>query len=766
MAQNFPHIRVLGAGLAGPEAALQAARRGCSVDLYEMRPVRSTEAHQTADFAELVCSNSLKSESEHTAPWLLKQEMRRAGSFLLHAADSAAVPAGHALAVDRVEFSRLVAEAIAAEPRITVHREEVTTLDPADSWTVIASGPLTSPALSAAIANLTGSEHLAFYDSISPIVDAESINMDRVYMAARWDKGTADYINCPMTPEEYDRFYNALVTAESVHEKEWEKLPYFEGCLPIEELARRGRDTPRFGPMKPVGLRDPRTGKTPWAVVQLRCENLRADSYNLVGFQNHLKFSEQARILRLIPGLENAKFLRYGQIHRNTYINAPRLLTETLQLRDHPRILFAGQISGVEGYTESIATGMLAGLYAAALAHGEQPESAPRATGLGSLVHYITHADPEHFQPANITFDLLQPLEEELRRKVRDKRERHKLQCERSLEQFDAWWQRFSGSPVCNSGSSFPSIICIFALAFFLACAAVQPSFAWGQDGHKIINRVAVEALPADMPAFLLTPRALNEIEYLGPEPDLWRSSTAPELSAAQGPEHFLDMELADLAAPDGLPTQRYDFLRDLDTAGHLHPKLADRLAPQKVGLLPWRVEEDFERLQVDMREYRKLLANHQDTQDAQQAILYVAGYLGHYVADGSQPLHTTINYNGWVQRDNPENFTRQHGIHTQFETEFVHNNLRAQDIQPLVLPARILNDPFQDFLLYLQTTHAQVAQVYRFWKQGGFDGHGSAASRSFTAERLAAGATIFRDMIYTAWIESARSVPHWQGPQ
>lgn len=445
MSVNSAHIRVLGAGLAGPEAALQAAQRGCSVDLYEMRPVRSTEAHQTADFAELVCSNSLKSESEYTAPWLLKQEMRRASSVLLQAADASAVPAGHALAVDRVEFSRLVAEAIAAEPRITVHREEVTTLDPADGWTIIASGPLTSPALSASIAQLTGSEHLAFFDSISPIVEAESIDMDRVYMAARWDKGTADYINCPMTQDEYNRFYDALISAESVAEKEWEKPNYFEGCLPIEELARRGRDTLRFGPMKPVGLRDPRTGKTPWAVVQLRCENLRADSYNLVGFQNHLKYSEQARVLRLIPGLENAKFLRYGQIHRNTYINAPRLLAETLQLRDHPRILFAGQISGVEGYMESIATGMLAGIYAAALAQGAQPEPVPRATGLGSLVHYITHADAKHFQPANITFDLLEPLEDALRRKARDKRERHRLQCERSLAQFDAWWSKTSG---------------------------------------------------------------------------------------------------------------------------------------------------------------------------------------------------------------------------------------------------------------------------------------------------------------------------------
>lgn len=433
---------------------MQAAARGCHVDLYEMRPVRSTEAHLTADFAELVCSNSLKSESEHTAPWLLKQEMRRAGSRLLRAADASAVPAGHALAVDRVEFSRRVADAIAAEPRIRIHREEVTALNPADGWTVIASGPLTSPPLSTSIATLTGTEHLAFYDSISPIVEADSIDMERVYFAARWDKGTADYINCPMTPQEYDRFYEALLSAEAVKQKEWEKLTYFEGCLPIEELARRGRDTLRFGPMKPVGLRDPRTGKVPWAVVQLRCENLRADSYNLVGFQNHLKYSEQARVLRLIPGLENAKFLRYGQIHRNTYINAPQLLTETLQLRNHPQILFAGQISGVEGYTESIATGLLAGIYAAALAHGRQPEPIPRATALGSLIHYITHADPRHFQPANITFDLLEPLDEHVRRKVRDKRERHKLQCERSLTIFDQWWQRQKQPTVASEASA------------------------------------------------------------------------------------------------------------------------------------------------------------------------------------------------------------------------------------------------------------------------------------------------------------------------
>jgi methylenetetrahydrofolate--tRNA-(uracil-5-)-methyltransferase len=415
-----PRITVIGGGLAGPEAALMAARRGCQVDLYEMRSVidgtlRSTPAHQTADFAELVCA-------------------------LISCADSSAVPAGHALAVDRVEFSRRVADAIEQESRITVHREEITALDP-EQLTIVATGPLTSAALCAEITRLTGSGELAFYDSISPIVEADSIDMERVYFAARYDKGTADYINCPMSREEYERFYEALVSAEAVESKEWEKLEYFEGCLPIEELARRGRETLRFGPMKPVGLRDPRTGKVPWAVVQLRCENLRADSYNLVGLQNHLKFGEQARVLRLIPGLEKAKFLRFGQIHRNTYVNAPRVLTETLSLRDYPNILIAGQLSGVEGYTESIATGMLAGLYAAQLTQGHAA-AVPRGTALGSLVHYITHAQAKDFQPANITFDLLLPLEESLRKQIRDKRERHRLQCERALALFDAWWQQ------------------------------------------------------------------------------------------------------------------------------------------------------------------------------------------------------------------------------------------------------------------------------------------------------------------------------------
>jgi methylenetetrahydrofolate--tRNA-(uracil-5-)-methyltransferase len=447
-------IRVIGGGLAGPEAALTAARLGCEVDLYEMRAVvdgkpRLTPAHQTTAFGELVCSNSLKSESPNTAPWLLKQEMRRGASALLRLADESAVPAGHALAVDRVEFSRRIAEAIAAEPRIRVFRAEVTRLDfDDDALTILASGPLTSDALSAEIERITGSGHLAFYDSISPIVEADSIDMERVYMAARWDKGTADYINCPMDRAEFDRFLDALLGAEAAETKEWEKADYFEGCLPIEVLARRGRDTLRFGPMKPVGLRDPRTGRTPWAVVQLRKENLRADSYNLVGFQNHLKFGEQARVLRLIPGLENARFLRYGQIHRNTYICAPVLLDETLRLKCAPRILIAGQLSGVEGYTESIATGLLAGIYAASMARGEEPTPAPRASALGSLVHYITHADAKNFQPANMTFDLLEPLEEELRKKVRDKKERHRLQCERALAAFDGWWA--ARSPVSS----------------------------------------------------------------------------------------------------------------------------------------------------------------------------------------------------------------------------------------------------------------------------------------------------------------------------
>jgi methylenetetrahydrofolate--tRNA-(uracil-5-)-methyltransferase len=414
-----------------------------------MRPNRCTPAHQTGNFAELVCSNSLKSDSENTAPWLLKEEMRRASSLLMAVAHQTAVPAGHALAVDRTAFAQNITDALAGEPLIAVHRQEVTQIDEDEGITLIATGPLTSEALSAEIARLvepssstpalamhgSPASHLYFYDSISPIVEADSISMDRVYLAARYGKGSADYINCPMTEEEYDRFYEALVSAESVEPRDWEKLNYFEGCLPIEEIARRGRDTLRFGPMKPVGLRDPRTGKQPWAVVQLRQENLRADSYNIVGFQNHLKLAEQQRVFRLIPGLENARFLRYGQIHRNTYINSPALLNETLQLRIHPRVLFAGQIAGVEGYVESIAAGLMAGRHAAALAAGKNPIPPPRATAFGSLIHYITQADSKTFQPANITFDLLPALAAP----VRDRKERHRRQCERALHELEGW---------------------------------------------------------------------------------------------------------------------------------------------------------------------------------------------------------------------------------------------------------------------------------------------------------------------------------------
>jgi methylenetetrahydrofolate--tRNA-(uracil-5-)-methyltransferase len=432
-------IRIIGAGLAGSEAAWQCARRGVAVELFEMRPVRSTPAHQSANFAELVCSNSLKSDTENTAPWLLKEEMRRAGSLLMDIARETAVPAGHALAVDRDKFSQAVTGAIEREPLIRVRREEVTAIDDQGAITIVATGPLTSDALTREILRLSGSEQLYFYDSISPIVEADSIDMSRVYMAARYDKGTADYINCPMSREEYDRFLDALLEAHSVDAKDWEKLNYFESCLPIEEIARRGRDTLRFGPMKPVGLRDPRTGHVPYAVVQLRQENLRADSYNLVGFQNHLKFGEQARILRLIPGLANAKFLRYGQIHRNTYINSPTLLRETLQMKQHPNVLFAGQISGVEGYVESIATGLLAGMQASALAENAEPTPPPRATAFGALMNYICHAEAKHFQPANITFDLLMPLDETTRRRIRDKKQRHAMVCERALAELQMW---------------------------------------------------------------------------------------------------------------------------------------------------------------------------------------------------------------------------------------------------------------------------------------------------------------------------------------
>jgi methylenetetrahydrofolate--tRNA-(uracil-5-)-methyltransferase len=433
----------LGGGLAGSEAAWQAARLGVRTVLYEMRPERRTPAHQTDRLAELVCSNSLKSEQEGSASWLLKEELRRLGSLLLEAAAAARVPGGHALTVDRQEFAARVTGAIAAEPLIEVRREEATAV-PREGIVVVATGPLTSDLLAQDICALTGADRLYFYDAISPIVDADTVNMDVAFRASRYDKsldGTGDYVNCPLDRGQYDAFVDALLGAASAtaHIPE-DAVRFFEACLPIEELARRGRDTLRFGPMKPVGLADPRTGRRPWAAVQLRQESLRADSLNIVGFQNHMKFAEQSRVLRMIPGLERAEFLRFGQIHRNTYINAPALLAPTLQMRARPEVLFAGQISGVEGYVEAIATGLAAGRNAAALAQGEQPQSPPRETALGSLCHYISGADPRNYQPANITFDLLPPLDEETHHRLRrDRKARHAEICRRALEALDAW---------------------------------------------------------------------------------------------------------------------------------------------------------------------------------------------------------------------------------------------------------------------------------------------------------------------------------------
>jgi methylenetetrahydrofolate--tRNA-(uracil-5-)-methyltransferase len=430
-------IHIIGGGLAGSEAAWQVARRGFRSVLYEMRPERRTPAHQTGRLAELVCSNSLKSEQESTAPWLLKQELRRLDSLLLQAAERARVPGGHALTVDREAFAEEVTRAIAGSPLVELRREQVERI-PEDGIVVIATGPLTSDALASEIARVTGAGRLFFYDSISPIVDAETVDTGIAFWASRYGKstsGTDDYLNCPLDRAQYERFVDELLAAQpaTAHIEE-DATPYFEACLPIEELARRGRETLRFGPMKPMGLVDPRTGQRPYAVVQLRQENLRAQSFNLVGFQNHLKFGEQARILRTIPGLERAGFLRFGQIHRNTYINAPALLAPTLQLRRRPEVLFAGQISGVEGYVEAIATGLMAGMHAAALAAGATPRALPRETALGSLSHYISGADPAHYQPANITFDLLPPLDEAAGRLLRrDKQARHAEVCRRAL---------------------------------------------------------------------------------------------------------------------------------------------------------------------------------------------------------------------------------------------------------------------------------------------------------------------------------------------
>jgi methylenetetrahydrofolate--tRNA-(uracil-5-)-methyltransferase len=431
-------VTVIGGGLAGSEAAWQAAERGLRVRLCEMRPARPTPAHRSASLAEIVCSNSLKSDHPGTAPYLLKEELRQGRSLLISVAHDTSVPAGAALAVDREKFAAEVTRRVEAHPNIEITRQEVTTI-PTTGPVIIATGPLTSPALSDEIARLTGSTHLYFYDAISPVVWAETINQEVVFRAARYDKGGADYLNCPMSEPQYDRFYNALVQAESVPLHEFERTLYFEGCLPIEEMARRGRDTLRYGPMKPVGLVEPQTGHRPFAVVQLRQENLLADSYNLVGFQNHLKFGEQKRVLRLIPGLEQAEFVRFGQIHRNTFICAPAVLRETLQMREMPRILFAGQICGGEGYIEAIATGFMAGVHAAQIARARTPLAPPRRTAMGGLVNYIANADRRNFQPMNITFALLPPLDEAARRSLKRKWDRHQLQVELALKDFDQW---------------------------------------------------------------------------------------------------------------------------------------------------------------------------------------------------------------------------------------------------------------------------------------------------------------------------------------
>lgn len=431
-------IVIIGGGFAGVEAAWQAAEAGASVALYEMRPARNTPAHRTDKLAEIVCSNSLKTDEPGTAPYLLKEELRRGRSLVLEVAAETRVPAGAALAVDRHRFAELITQRIEAHPRIRLVREEVTRV-PEDAITVIAAGPLCSDALASEIMRLTGDDQLYFYDAIAPIVAADSVDQSIAFRAARYGKGGDDYLNCPMNEDEYRAFYEALTTAQGVPLQRFEETRWFESCLPIEEMARRGYDTLRFGPMKPVGLPDPRTGREPFAAVQLRQENLMADAYNLVGFQNHLRYGEQAKVLRLIPGLEQAEFLQYGQIHRNTYIRAPRVLAPTLRMRERPEIFFAGQISGVEGYVESVATGWLAGVNAARLATGRELVTAPSKTATGALARYVSQAETDNYQPVNITFALLEPLPEEDRRRVRRKRDRRELQVKRALEEWDNW---------------------------------------------------------------------------------------------------------------------------------------------------------------------------------------------------------------------------------------------------------------------------------------------------------------------------------------
>ena len=425
-----PMITVIGAGLAGSEAAWQLAERGIKVTLYEMRPHVTSPAHHTDGFAELVCSNSLRAGNIENAVGLLKEEMRRLGSLIMTCADATAVPAGGALAVDRHRFSQMVTEKVSNHPNITVKREELKEI-PKEGAVIVATGPLTSPALSEAIKELTGTGDFYFYDAAAPIVTAESLNYDKVFAASRYDKGDADYLNCPMTKEEYESFWNALTTAEAVQPKEFEKEIYFEGCMPVEIMASRGIDTLRFGPLKPVGLVDKRTGVESYAVVQLRKENKEATMFNLVGFQTHLKWGEQKRVFGMIPGLEKAEFVRYGVMHRNTYLNSPSLLAPTFALKADSRLYFAGQMTGVEGYLESAASGFMAGVQAARALAGEAPIDFPRTTALGGLAHYVSEYEGSDFQPMNINFGIMEPWPG----KIRKKKEKNALIANRALEE-------------------------------------------------------------------------------------------------------------------------------------------------------------------------------------------------------------------------------------------------------------------------------------------------------------------------------------------
>ena len=422
-------VRVIGAGLAGSEAAWQIAERGIEVELYEMRPKVSTPTHHTENFAELVCSNSLRGAGLENAVGLLKEEMRQLGSLIMEAADANKVPAGGALAVDREGFSKYITEKIINHPCINIINEEVTEIPVTEDPLIIASGPLTSDALSQAIAKLTGQEYLYFYDAAAPIVVHESLNMEKAYKASRYGKGDADYINCPMNKEEYEIFWNALVNAEKTATKDFEKAIFFEGCMPVEEMASRGIDTLRYGPLKPVGLEHPVTGEKPYAVVQLRQDNYAASLYNIVGFQTHLKWPEQKRVFGLIPGLDTAEFVRYGVMHRNTFINSPTVLNATLQLKSNDNIFFAGQMTGVEGYIESASGGLIAGMNAARLVEGKATLAFPEDTAHGALCHYITQAESKKFQPMNVNFGLLPPLTE----RIRDKKEKNRTIAARAL---------------------------------------------------------------------------------------------------------------------------------------------------------------------------------------------------------------------------------------------------------------------------------------------------------------------------------------------